>query len=72
VNGLWSAAIAILALGATLWWLREIMPDLEQLQDINAVVMVFLGLAIVGILISGLSTWWVVNKFLRMKLDDLY
>ncbi len=72
VNGLWSAAIAILALGATLWWLRQIMPDLEQLQDMNAIVLVFLGLAIVGILISGLSTWWVVNKFLRMKLDDLY
>lgn len=72
VNGLWSAAIAIVALAATLWWLRQVMPDLAQLQEMNAVVLVFTGLALLGVLISGLSTWWVVSKFLRMRLDDLY
>ncbi len=72
MNGLWSATFAIAALSTSLWWLRQVMPDLEQLQDINAVVLVFSGLALLGVLISGLSTWWVVNKFLRMKLDDLY
>jgi cell division transport system permease protein len=72
INGLWSAALAIVALAITLWWLRQLMPDLEQLQDMNAVVLVFSGLALMGVLISGLSTWWVVNKFLRMRLDDLY
>ncbi len=72
LNGLWSASIAIAALATTLWWLRQVMPDLEQLEDMNAVVLVFFGLALMGVLISGLSTWWVVNKFLRMRLDDLY
>lgn len=72
LNGLWSAAIAIAALAVTLWWLHQVMPDLRQLQDMNAVVLVFTGLALLGVLISGLSTWWVVNKFLRMRLDDLY
>jgi cell division transport system permease protein len=72
LNGLWSAAIAIMALLFALWWLHNIMPDLEQLQDMNAVVLVFSGLALLGVLISGLSTWWVVRKFLKMRLDDLY
>lgn len=72
INGLWSACIALVALSLTLWWLRKVMPDLEQLQDMNAVVLVFSGIALVGVLISGISTWWVVNKFLRMRLDDLY
>jgi cell division transport system permease protein len=72
INGLWSAGIAIAALSLSLWWLRHIMPDLEQLQDLNAVVLVFSGVALLGVLISGISTWWVVNKFLRMRLDDLY
>ncbi|MFN0176135.1 MAG: cell division protein FtsX [Saprospiraceae bacterium] len=72
INGLWSAGLAIVALAISLWWLRQLMPDLEQLQDMNAVVLVFSGLALMGVLISGLSTWWVVNKFLRMRLDDLY
>lgn len=72
INGLWSAAVAIVALAASLWWLQQLMPDLQQLQDMNAVVLVFTGIALLGVLISGLSTWWVVNKFLRMRLDDLY
>ncbi|MDO8369087.1 MAG: permease-like cell division protein FtsX [Saprospiraceae bacterium] len=72
INGLWSAAIAMVALAVTLWWLRQLMPDFQELQDMNAVVLVFSGIAFVGVLISGLSTWWVVNKFLRMRLDDLY
>lgn len=72
INGLWSAAIAMVALAVTLWWLRQLMPDFQELQDMNAVVLVFSGIAFMGVLISGLSTWWVVNKFLRMRLDDLY
>jgi len=72
LNGLLSAGLAIAALSLTLGWLQQLMPEIEQLQDLNAVVLVFLGLALLGILISGLSTWWVVNKFLRMKLDELY
>jgi cell division transport system permease protein len=72
LTGLWSAAIAIMALLFALWWLHNIMPDLDQLQDMNAVVLVFSGLALLGVLISGLSTWWVVRKFLKMRLDDLY
>jgi len=72
LNGLWSAAIAIAALLFALWWLQNIMPDLEQLQDMNAIVLVFSGLMLLGVLISGLSTWWVVRKFLKMRLDDLY
>ncbi len=72
INGLWSAAVAIVALSISIWWLRQMMPDLEQLQDMNAVVLVFSGVALLGVMISGLSTWWVVSKFLRMRLDDLY
>jgi len=72
INGLWSAATAIGALFVSMWWLRKMMPDLEQLQDVNGIVLVFTGIALLGVLISGLSTWWVVNKFLKMRLDDLY
>lgn len=72
LNGIWSAAFAILALSGVLWWLQSLLPDLKALQDMNAVVLVFAGLALLGVLLSGLSTWWVVHKFLKMRLDDLY
>lgn len=72
INGLWSAVMAIAALMLMLWWLRSLIPELEQLEDPNGIVFVMFSLILVGVLISGLSTWFVVNKFLRMRIDDLY
>ena len=72
LNGLVSAACAILALIATLWWLYDLIPEFQQLQDLNGIVAIFVGLVALGVLISGLSTYFVVNKFLRMRVDDLY
>lgn len=72
LNGLFSAACAIAALIATLWWLYDLMPEFRQLQDLNGSVAIFVALIVLGVLISGASTYFVVNKFLRMRVDDLY
>ncbi|MBV6438420.1 MAG: hypothetical protein DYG98_22815 [Haliscomenobacteraceae bacterium CHB4] len=72
LNGLISAALAIMALIVTLWWLYGLMPEFGQLQDLNGIVAIFAGLVALGVLISGVSTFFVVNKFLRMRVDDLY
>jgi cell division transport system permease protein len=72
VNGLISAAFAIAALITTLWWLYSLIPELQQLQELNSTIAVFVGLTVAGVLISGLSTYFVVNKFLHMRVDDLY
>lgn len=71
-NGFVSAAFAIAALITLLWWMYRVMPEFGQLQDLNAILAVFVGLMLLGVLISGLSTYFVVNKFLRMRVDDLY
>ncbi|MCB0542472.1 MAG: hypothetical protein H6565_01220 [Lewinellaceae bacterium] len=71
-NGLISAAIAVAALIAAIWWIYRLIPDLRTLQDLNSTLAVVIGMAILGVLISGLSTYFVVNKFLRMRVDDLY
>ena len=72
LNGLWSAALAIMALFGTLWWIQRLIPEVQELEDFDYVVLVFIGTIILGVLISGLSTWFVVNKFLKMRVDDLY
>ncbi len=72
LNGLWSAVLAIFALILMLYWMRILIPELEQLEDPNGIVFVMMGLILAGVLISGLSTWFVVHKFLRMRIDDLY
>jgi cell division transport system permease protein len=72
MNGLWSALVAIAALIATQWGASRLMPDLQQLEDLNSILAIFMLLILLGILISGLSTYFVVQKFLRMRVDDLY
>lgn len=71
-NGLISAIIAIAVLVATLAWIQHLIPEVADLQSTNDTVLIYFALAVTGLLISGLSTWFVVNKFLRMRIDDLY
>ncbi|MBK6933170.1 MAG: hypothetical protein IPH12_20770 [Saprospirales bacterium] len=72
LNGLWSAVLAIGVLIGLLHLAQRQVPELEDLQDLNGILMIFTGLLGLGILISGLSTYFVVHKFLRMRVDDLY
>ncbi len=72
LNGLWSAVLAIIALLATLWWIQTLLPEVEDIENFDYVIIVFIALVLLGVLISGLSTWFVVNKFLKMRVDDLY
>lgn len=71
-NGCWSAALAIALLIVLLSIAQRQAPDLRALEDLNGILAIFTGLVVLGVLISGLSTYFVVNKFLRMRVDDLY
>lgn len=48
------------------------IPDLLQLQDPNLLAVLFVGIVLLGILISGLSAALSVRRYLRLKTDDLY
>lgn len=72
INGLISALLAIGALIALLNWAYHQMPELQQLQDLNGILAVFVGVLLLGVLLSTLSTYAVVRRFLHMKIDDLY
>ena len=71
-NGLISAILAIGGLSALLFWMQENISGLNELQNANGVIGVFILLILLGILISWISTAFVVRKFLKMRLDDLY
>ncbi len=72
LNGLWSALLAIALLIILLNQAQSRMPELAELEDLNGMLAIFTGLIALGVLISGLSTYFVVHKFLRMRVDDLY
>ena len=71
-HGILSALLAIAALVFVLLLAQREIVELQALQDIPSVLLLFLALLGLGILISGASTWYVINKYLKMRLDDLY
>lgn len=48
------------------------IPDLLKLQDPNTLAMLYGAIVLLGILISGLSAALSVNRYLKLKTDDLY
>ncbi len=71
-HGLLGGLIAVIILIGTLYLAYQQVPDLVILQSYTEFGLVFVGVIGIGIFISGFSTFLAVNKFLRLKLYDLY
>lgn len=71
-HGLLGGLIAIMILIATLYFAYQQVPDLIVLQNYYEFVIVFLVVIGMGLFISGFSTFLAVNKFLRLKIYELY
>jgi cell division transport system permease protein len=71
-NGVLSAVIASLALLVNMYLLEKYLIDLNIFSHYLDFLMVAGVLLLLGIVISLLSTFFAVRKYLRMKLDDLY
>ena len=71
-HGILGGLIAILILVGTLSLAYKEIPDLVILQNYTEFGIVFLLVIGLGIFISGFSTYLAVNKFLRLKIYNLY
>jgi len=71
-HGLLGGLIAIIILVGTLSFAYKEIPDLVILQNYTEFGIVFLGVIGLGVFISGFSTFLAVNKFLRLKIYNLY
>ncbi|MBS1532794.1 MAG: cell division protein FtsX [Bacteroidetes bacterium] len=71
-HGLLGALIAILILMLTLYLAQKEIPDLVVLQDYAEFGIVFAIVVGLGIFISGFSTSLAVNRYLRLKIYNLY
>lgn len=71
-NGLLSGMTAVSLLIIILLLAQRELPELRNLQDPILFSSLFLALILMGIFISGVSTWYIVNKYLKMRVDDLY
>ncbi len=71
-HGLLGALIAIIILMGTLYAAQQQIPELVVLQNYTEFGIVFLIVVGLGIFISGFSTFLAVNKYLRLKIYNLY
>jgi cell division transport system permease protein len=72
LHGLYGGIIACLLLGLILYWAPFWIPDLQALYDNQQFAMLFGVLIIAGIIISMISSMISTNRYLRVKIDDLY
>jgi len=71
-HGFYSGIIACLFLSGLLYLIRTRLPEFVQLQDLKENAILFSGVLVFGVLLSVLSTWFAVNRYLRIRIDDLY
>ncbi len=67
VHGLVSAVIAIILLSVVLYFSRQALPELVDLQDIDLFLRLFGLVTLLGLFITGLSTLFAVGRYLNLK-----
>lgn len=72
VLGVVSALLADSILFGSLCWLYEFEPQIANIIDLRAVVMVFGAVMVFGIVITAVCTLVSVNKYLKMGSNELY
>lgn len=72
LQGLYGGALAIGLLQGLFYLSVNYIPDLFELQDAVTLGILFGGMGLMGILITWFSTLFSMQKYLRLKSDELY
>lgn len=72
VHGLIAGGIASGMLCIVLYFIQTRFPDFGQLADPRSIVFLLCGTIGLGVLLAAASTYFAVNKYLRLKVDELY
>ena len=71
-QGVFSAFVAIIGLTAMMYFLRHSFEQLFEIFRMNLLLTVFAIVLFSGLAICLISTWFVVNKLVSLKKDELY
>ena len=70
--GMLGSLVALLGMGAVLYYSNKTFPELELLQEPIWLAVLFVGVFLIGILITWISTFFATQRFLNLKTDELY
>lgn len=70
--GILSAILALAGMAVVLYYFNKMFPDLQLTKDKMLFIPVFLGVFVLGILITWISTFFATQRFLNLRTEDLY
>ena len=70
--GMIGAVLALIGMAAILYYMDKSFPELNLLSDTLLLVGLFVGVFLMGVVISWLSTYFATQRFLNLKTDELY
>ncbi|HRY98239.1 MAG TPA: permease-like cell division protein FtsX [Bacteroidales bacterium] len=72
LQGIYGAFTGLLFLSVVLYFIRQQLPEIILLQDVRLYLSVFGFVLLAGILLSWISTYFAVRKYLKINTDSLY
>jgi cell division transport system permease protein len=72
MQGLISSLIAMVLLLGIVLAFTNLIPDVRLIIDNNLIIITFTLILVIGLMATMVSTWFAMNKYFRLKLDDLY
>ncbi|MGB7842010.1 MAG: permease-like cell division protein FtsX [Salinimicrobium sp.] len=70
--GMIGAVLALIGMGIVLYYMNKSFPELELLQDVSMLTALFVGVFLMGVIITWMSTFFATQRFLNLKTDELY
>jgi cell division transport system permease protein len=70
--GIIGAIIALIGMAIVLYYLDITFPELELLRNTISIIALFIGIFLLGIIITWISTFIATQRFLNLKTDQLY
>ena len=72
INGIIGAFIAMALLSGCVYYLMTEFDNLYTLIDISSLFWVFVIVLLLGVVLTAISAWFAVNRYIRMDRDNLY
>jgi len=70
--GMIGASIALVGMAVVLYYIDQTFPELELLNNPFLLIVLFLGIFLIGVVITWISTYFATQRFLNLKTDQLY
>lgn len=70
--GIFGSILALIGMAVVFYYVNKAFPEIELLSNPILVAVLFIGIFVIGILITWVSTFFATQRYLNLKTDHLY